>query len=177
MKRIARLLLLGGGFALLQTVLWPHLVGWQTRPDLILVLVVYIGLTESLLGGGVLALMCGAGLDALAGGYPGLHMVVLLLVFYLVHFFVGRFNAESALLLLFMVACGTLFHAVLLVLFSSFADPGILWLEIFRQIIPQLLLNLVSSWLLLRLAPWLQRRLVPEAELPGLNRLDHRHGA
>ncbi|ORJ62987.1 rod shape-determining protein MreD [Geothermobacter hydrogeniphilus] len=177
MKRILGLLLLGGFFALIQTVLWPQLFGWQARPDLILVLVVYVGLTESLLGGGLLVLLFGAGLDALSGSNPGLHMVVLLLVFDLVRFFVGRFNAENATLLLFMVACGTLVDAVLLLFFASFADPGPLGWEVVRQLAPQLLLNLVSAWLLLRLAPWLQRRLVPMAELPGLNRLDRRHGA
>jgi len=177
MKRIGGLLLLGGLFALLQTVVWPHLVGLQARPDLILVLVVYIGLTEPLLGGGVLALFFGTGLDALAGSYPGLHMVVLLLVFYLVRFFVGRFNAENSLLLLFMVACGTLAQAGLLLLFASFADPGELWWEVFAQIALQLLLNLAAASLLLRLAPWLLRRLVPRVELPGLQHLGPRHGA
>jgi len=176
MKRISGLLLLGGIFALLQTVLWPHLVGWQARPDLILVLVVYVGLTESLLGGGLLAVVFGAGLDALAGGYPGLHMVVMLLVFFLVRYFVGRFNVENSLLLLFMVACGTLTEAVLLLLFASFADPGVLWWEIFRQILPQLFLNLAATWLLLLFAPWLQQRLRPMGELPGLSRLERRHG-
>lgn len=176
MKRIGGLLLLGGLFVVFQSGFWPHLVGWQVKPDLILVLVVYIGLTESLLGGGLLVLFLGSSLDAVAGSHPGLHGVVLLLIFYVIRFVAGRFNTESSMLLLFMVACGTLLQAALLILFGSFAEAGGLWWEILRVFFPQVLLNLIAAWLLLWLAPWLQRRLAPQTELPGLKRLDQRHG-
>ncbi len=177
MKRVAGLLLLGGLFALIETVLWPGVTGWRVKPDLLLVLTVYIGLTESVLTGGLLVLFIGSCLDALAGTQPGLNAVILLAVDYLVLLIARHFNTENVLLLYFLVACGTLVQAGLLIFLGPFADVAGLWMEVFPIFVPQMLLNLLATWGLLRLLPRPQRRLAPGGEGAGLERLETGHGA
>jgi rod shape-determining protein MreD len=133
-------------------------------------------LSESHLHGGLMAFLLGACLDAMAGSYHGLHGVTLLLLFYCIRFATDRLNTESSRLVLLMVGIGTLTYAGLQILFASFADAGPIWLQIVRVIVPQTLLNIVSAWLLLKLAPHLLRRLAPRSDLPTLRRMDKRYG-
>ena len=177
MKRIVVYFLLGMLFVLVQTVIWPDLTPFRVKPDLILMLVVYIGLAEAPMRGGVLALLLGTCLDAMAGSHPGLNGVVLTLVFFFVRFTSARLNTENSLLLLFMIGCGTLLQGALLLLFGSFADAGPLWRQLPGTLIPQLLLNLLFALVLLRIVPRIQRRQGPQADLAGLHRLDRRYGA
>jgi rod shape-determining protein MreD len=176
MKRISGYFLLGFLFVLLQTSLWPQLLPSAIKPDLILVLVVYLGLSESHLSGGLLSFLLGACLDAVAGSHQGLHGVTLLLIFFGVRFATDHLNTESSRLVLLMVGLGTLVYAGLLVLFASFADAGALWLQVLRVIFPQTLLNICSAWLLLKLAPYLQRRLAPSSDLSTLRRMGKNYG-
>jgi len=176
MKRILGYLLLGYLSVLIQTAPWPQVMPLATRPDLILVLVVYLGLIETPLRGGVLAYLLGACLDAMAGSHQGLHGVTLLLLFYVVRFAADRFNTESSRLVLLMVGVGTLLYAGLQILFASFADAGPIWLQILRVIVPQTLLNMLAALLLLKLAPHLLRRLAPRSDLPTLRRMDKNYG-
>lgn len=177
MKRSLGYFLLGFLFVLLQTSILPVLLPFDPRPDLILVLVVYLGLSEDQLHGGILAYLIGSCLDAMAGSHPGLHAVSLLVLFYSVRFAAVHFNTESSRLVLFMVGSGTFLYAGLLVLFASFADAGAIWQPIFRVLLPQALLNVLAAWLLIRLAPHLLRRLAPQSDLPTLRRMDRNYGA
>jgi rod shape-determining protein MreD len=177
MKRISGYFLLGFLFVLLQTSLWPQLLPSVIKPDLILVLVVYLGLCENHLSGGLLSYLLGACLDAVAGSHHGLHGVTLLLIFYAVRFATDHLNTESYRLVLTMVGLGTLVYAGLQILFASFADAGAIWLQILRVIFPQTLLNICSAWLLLKLVPYLQRRLAPSSDLPTLRRMGRNYGS
>jgi len=177
MKRIFSYFLLGYLFVLVQSTLWPALLPLSVKPDLLLMLIVYLGLSESHLRGALLTSLLAACLDAMAGSHPGLHGVTLLAVFFSVRFAADHFNTESSLLLLVMIGSGTLLHAGLQILFASFAEAGMVWWQILRALFPQLLLNLLTGLLLLQLVPRISRRLAPHRELPGLGRLDRRYGA
>lgn len=177
MKRTLGYCLLGFLFVLLQTSIWPAVLPFATRPDLILVLVVYLGLSEGPLQGGMLAFLLGSCLDAMAGSHHGLHTVTLLVLFYSVRFTAVHFNTESSRLVLFMVGSGTFLYAGLLVLFASFADAGVIWQQLIRVILPQALLNILAAWLLIKLAPHLLRRLAPQSDLPTLRKMDRHYGS
>lgn len=176
MRRIAGYFLVGYLFVLIQSALWPALLSWSVKPDLLLMLIVYMGLRESPLRGALLTCLLGACIDAMAGSHPGLHGVTLLIVFFSVRIVADHFNTESPLLLLFMVGAGTLLHAGLQVLFTAVADAGMVWWQILRAVVPQLLLNLLVGLFLLRLVPRISRRGVPCTDLTGQNRLDRRYG-
>ncbi|RME38989.1 MAG: hypothetical protein D6794_04560 [Deltaproteobacteria bacterium] len=177
MKRAAGLILLGGLFALLQTVVWPRIIGWQVKPDLILVLAVYIGLTEKRLAGTLLVLLLGTFLDAVSGNQPWLHVIILLSILYSVYLLGSRLNTENMLLLHCLVAWATLIQVFLLAFLGPFADLAGFWREVLPGLFPQLVLNVLATALLLRLAPWLARRLAPGSVFPWLKQLERGHGA
>lgn len=177
MSRVLAYFLLGLVFLLLQASVLPRVLPFATKPDLLLVLVIYLGLHEGYLRGAGLCYLLGCLLDVFAGSSMGLYGTASLVTFLVVRGAAGRLNTESSLLLLVMVLCGTLFQVVVLVFpLGYFADAGSLWYVILRHLVPQVLLNLAAAFLLLRGALWLQRRLFPRVVLPGLQHLDSRYG-
>lgn len=177
MTRILVYFALGYLFMLLQAVLLPRLIPYHYTPDLVLILIVYLGLNEDYLRGCLLAYLLGNLQDVFAGTHLGMYGMAMLATYLVVRNLVDRFNAESRLLLLFMVLVGTAVEGGVLVGLGMLADSGELWLEILGRLLPQALLNLAAAAVLLRSATWLQRRLAPRRGFPGLKRLDNRYGS
>ncbi|HXV20939.1 MAG TPA: rod shape-determining protein MreD [Desulfuromonadales bacterium] len=169
---------LGFIFLVLQTTLLPPMLPLHFKPDLLLILVVYLGLNEGYVRGGALSYLLGCLQDVFAAGYPGLHGLALLCTFLAVRGAAARLNTESPVLLLLLVSAGTLLQAAL-VLFALgfFAEAGALWMIILKGILPQLLLNLLAACLLLRAAAWLQRRFAPRSRVPGLRGVGRHYGS
>lgn len=170
MRRIAIYLLIGLFFMLFQTVLFPKVFPIYLKPDLLLILVVYLGVNERFGPGGVLAYIFGCLLDVFAGSHLGMYGMTFLVLFFSVRGAVSFFNAENPFLLIFMVFCGTLIEAMMLILLGFLARAGDLWLIIARWIVPQLLMNIFIACLLLLALTWIQRRW-PRVEIPGIKRL------
>lgn len=176
MTRVFAYFLLGLAFLLLQTTLLPALLPLNFKPDLLLILVVYLGLNEGYVRGGALSYLLGCLQDVFAAGYPGLHGLSLLVTFFAVRGVVSRLNTESSALLLLLVAISTLLQALLLLFaLGFFSAAGSLWMIVLKGILPQVLLNLAATFFLLKVATLLQRRLAPRHQVPGLRRLDRRY--
>jgi len=170
--------LIGFIFLVLQTTLLPAIVPLHLKPDLLLILVVYLGLNEGYVRGGALSYLLGCLQDVFAAGYPGLFGLALLGTFLAVRGAAARLNTESSALLLLLVSAGTLLQAALLLFaLGFFAEAGALWIIILRGILPQLLLNLLAASLLLKTVTWLQRRFAPRFRVPGLPRVGRHYGS
>lgn len=178
MTRVAVYCLLGVVFIVLQTALLPVVMPLHFKPDLLLILVVYLGLNEGYVRGGALSYLLGCLQDVFAAGYPGLYGLALLVTFLAVRGAASRLNTESSALLLLLVSAGTLLQVALLTFaLGFFADAGSLWVIILPGLLPQILLNLAATLLLIKTATRLQRRFAPRHEVPGLRRLDRRYGS
>lgn len=175
---MSRLILyyIAGFFALiLQTTLLPNIFSFTT-PDLLLILVIYIGLNERYLRGSLLTFFLGCLSDVFSGNTLGLNCTVYLLAFVAIRSVVSRLNTESSLLLLFMVACGTLFQgAVLVFLLTFLAETGGAWFLILKALPLQLISNVVATFLLLSILQKVQKTFFPRIKIPGLERLDQRY--
>lgn len=178
MTRLVVYFPLGYILLVLQTTLLPALLPLHFKPDLLLILVVYLGLGEGYVRGGVLSYLLGCLQDVFAAGYLGLYGLVFLGAFLAVRGVVARLNTESSILLLLLVTIATLLQsALLLFALGFFAEAGALWVIILKGLLPQILLNLLAAFVLIRTAAWLQRRFAPRLRVPGLQRLDRRYGA
>lgn len=178
MTRIAGYFLIGYFFILVQTVLLPHLLPFPIKPDLLLILVIYLGLNEHYVGGALLSYALGSFFDVFAGSHPGLYGIALMATFLVVRTVIGRLNTESSALLLLMVFCGSLFEGVLIVfLLGTFADTGPVGIMVLGRLLPQALLNLTVASVLLLCLILLQRRFFPRRLIPGLQHLGSRHGS
>jgi rod shape-determining protein MreD len=162
MMRILLTFALGLLFMLLQSSVFPRFLPADLKPDLLLVLVIYLGLTESPVRGGLVSYLLGCLKDVFAGIYPGLFGFTFLLVFYAARGVGGRFNSENPFFLIFLTLAGTLLEGVI-ILFSIgfFADHAPPWQLIGHQLLPQMLLNLLAVILLLIFIFPLMSRLSP----------------
>ncbi|MCK4503651.1 MAG: rod shape-determining protein MreD [Desulfuromonadales bacterium] len=176
MNRTLIYLAMAGVAVVLQTVLLPVLLQGYHKPDLLLILVVYLGLHEESRRGGLLVYLLGWAYDGVAGGFPGLNGFVLFAVFLAVRGIVSRVNTESSPLLLMLVVAGTALQFVMLAFaLDFFSQTTGVWSQIAWQMPVQLLLNFIAALVLLRLSVWLQRTFMPRKTLPGLRKLDSRY--
>lgn len=166
--------LFGLGGLVLQTAIMPRIFPSYSKPGLLLILAVYLGIGERGGAGALLAYLFGLLFDVFAGGELGRYGLLFLLLFFSVRGTIGFFNQENPFLLLFLVACGTLIEAVALVFLDGFFAAGTLWPIVLRAFVPQLLVNSICAGLLLWLVAWLQRRF-PRWKIPGMQRLDERY--
>ncbi len=176
MNRILIYLAMAGIGIILQTVLLPLIISGGYKPDLLLILVVYLGLHEGPWRGGLLVYLFGCFYDGVAGAFPGLHGFVLLGIFLAVRAVVTRVNTESSPLLLLLVLAGTILDSVLTAFaLDFFSHTASIWPQMAWHLPVQLLLNFLAALILLRMTVWLQRTFMPRKDLPGLRKLDRRY--
>ena len=168
--------LVGLFFVLLQTAVLPKFLPFEFKPDLLLVLVVYLGLNEKCLRGSLLAYFLGCVGDVFAGHYLGLYGLSFLVVYLVVRWAAGRLNAESSLLFFFLVFCGTFVHGgILFFSLGFFAEAGPVFPLFAKYILPQALLNLAAALFMLIVAAALLNHFSPRLDIPGMRLVSRRY--
>jgi rod shape-determining protein MreD len=171
-------LLCGLVFMLLQTTIFPRFLPPELRPNLLLILVIYLALSESFLRAAFLTLLLGALQDVFCGSTLGLYVTVQLAVFLLIRLFSGRLNVESRLLLLGLVGAGTILQTFLLgFLLITFAEAGSVFWILLHDLPTQILSNLLAGWLLLFVLLRFQPLLGTREGMAGLLYQSKHHGA
>jgi rod shape-determining protein MreD len=162
---------------LLQTVLLPPFFPGGMKPDLILLLTIWIGVRETPWKGGAMVYGLGWLYDAYAGVYPGLHGFVLLAIFLTVCGMATRLNTESLPLLWCLVGGGTLMQALLTVFaLEFFVDVDRFWATVIGVLPAQLLCNLLVGHLLHHFSRRLTRT-APPPPWQFLSRFGRRHAS
>ena len=165
-------------FLVSQTTLLPTLLPHYVKPELLLLMVVYLCLTENLMRGALLAWGLGLLLDSCGGTHLGLHATIYLGIFIVGHSSAQALNIESPLLLLFLVFCASLLQSGLLILFGIFADLQRMTPLLLQRATFQGSINVLAAFLLITLIAALQRRFSPRLAIPGFAHLrDGIHGA
>jgi len=124
MKRILLLLLLGVIFLTLQTTLLASLPIQRIRPDLVLILTLYLGFFYPPISGGVIALSMGLLMDLFSGNSFGLYTLSRPLIFSIAHFFKGRFYLESFSSQFLFVFISGMVEGLLLIALLGILNPG-----------------------------------------------------
>jgi rod shape-determining protein MreD len=173
LKRIALYLLLGICLGFLQISVLPRLLPETLKPDLLFILVLYLGLTEDSLRGGLLSGFLGFLEDVFAGADFGLFGLTFLLIFFLVRAGANRFNTDSYALLLILTFVATFFKgAVLITLLLLFAEAGRQWPLVLAQLPAEAFLNTLSAVIMLKLTAQLRSRPVRGEGFPEQPHLD-----
>jgi rod shape-determining protein MreD len=140
MKRIAFSFFLGVLFLTLQTTLLPSLPIRSIRPDIVLILILYLGLTYSPIHGGILSFFLGYLMDLFSGNSFGLYTFSRPLLFYLAQLFKYRVYLEGFLSQFLFVFFFALFEGLLILALLSALNPvplgnlyPLLWTRYFPQ--------------------------------------------
>jgi rod shape-determining protein MreD len=165
-------------FLLSQTTLLPLLLPHYFKPELLLLLVVYLCLTEGVMRGAFLSWGIGLLLDSCGGTHFGLHATIYLSIFIVGRSSIQAVNTESPLLLLFMVFGASLLQSGLMILFGSFADLQRMTPLLLQRATFQGSINVLAALLLIALITSLQKRFAPRLSIPGFVHLrEGIHGA
>jgi rod shape-determining protein MreD len=164
--------------ALLQSSVFPLFLPTALRPNLLLILVLYLGLSENLGRAVMVTLLLGGIQDSFCGTSLGLYTSVDLALLLLVRLLSEHLNTESPPLLLLLIAGGTLVETLLVgFCLATFAEAGPVMGILVAALPQQLLANLLAAggllWLCLRFQPLLGAR----AGLAGLIYQSKRHGS
>lgn len=177
MKRFILYLLLGIFFAFLQSSVFPLFLPPNWRPNLILILVLYLGLSEELLCAILSGLVLGAIQDSFCGHSLGLYVSVYLVILLVTRLLSEQLNVESPPLLLLLIAAGTLVQTLLLAAFLTILAETAPVLHILLPAIPQQLLgNLLFAGMFFFLLQKVQRVFGYRSGLAGLFYQSKHHG-
>jgi rod shape-determining protein MreD len=170
-------LIIGLFCALLQSSVFPRLLPAGIRPNLLLILVLYLSLSENKSRAVILILLLGGIQDSFCGTSLGLYTSVNLAILLLVRLLSEQLNAESPQLLLLLIASGTIAQSLLVgFCLTVFADAGPVMHILLKSLPLQLLANLLSATVMLFLLLRLQPLLGIRSGLAGLIYQSKRHG-
>ncbi len=162
---------------LLRTSVFPLFFTPGFCPDLLLVLVIYLGLSENMLRAVLLTLLLGGMQDSFSGTSLGLYVFVCLTILLLVRLLSEHLNVESPPLLILLIAGGTVTQNLLLaVCLTMFADVGPVVQVLLPALPQQMLANLLASFLILSFVLKIQHLFGNRAGLAGLVYQSKRHG-
>ena len=172
-------LLTGILFALLQSSVLPLFFSPSWRPNLILILILYLGLSEHLSRALIAGLLLGAIQDSFCGATLGLYLSVYLIIILLTRLLSEQLNVESPPLLILLIAGGTLLQNVLVGFYLTvFAETAPSVLHILVSGFPQqLFANMLFATILLFLLLRFQKLFGYRSGLAGLMYQSKHHGS
>lgn len=143
---------IGMFFIFIQAAVLPLFLECELRPNLLLLLVLYLGLCEKPFNGAVHAWLLGCLLDVFSGMTLGQSGMVMLLIFCLTRGGGFALNLNNRMAMLVATALGTTAHSLLVViLLLFFAEVDQRWLLVLQQWPVQTLSNLLMVLLMLPL--------------------------
>jgi len=168
MRRIILPLFLGIFFISLQTTLFTPFSIQRVRPDIVLILTLYLGFSYPVISGGFLAFFLGYLMDLFSGNPFGLYTFSRVFIFCVIHFFKDRFYLEGILSqFLFAFSFALIEGFLILILLNTFNpnSSGQLFPLLFTVLLPQ---SFFTGLITPALFSLFSRRLFP---------LVNRHGA
>jgi rod shape-determining protein MreD len=124
MRRVVVPFFLGVLFLTLQTTLLATLLTQRIRPDIVLILILYLGLSYPPISGGILAFFMGFIMDLFSGNSFGLYTFSKPFLFYVAQLFKNRFYLESFLSQSLFVFIFALFEGLLILILLTALNPG-----------------------------------------------------
>lgn len=157
MSRALVYLLVGAFCLLVQSAVLPLFLVPEWRPNLILILTLFLGIKEHPIQALLTVLLLGAAQDSLSGSTIGLHIAVYLVVFILCRLLAEKLNVDSPPLLILLIIGATLVHGLLIGFFmTTFADAGSILHLLVSALPRQMLSTLLTVMVFLLLFPrWL----------------------
>ncbi|MBU0730376.1 MAG: rod shape-determining protein MreD [Proteobacteria bacterium] len=143
--RITGFLIIGALLLVIQTSILPLLPEWIGRPDLLFILVVFIGTSMETFRGTVLVLLFGLLMDIFSGLFLGLYPLLYLILFFVIKGVSRHILIEDSYYQAPLVVVSYLFTTVGLFIFCSIMAPENQFYWSWRDILLQLLIISIIS--------------------------------
>ena len=140
MRRIILPLFLGVFFLTLQTTLLTSLSIQRFRPDIVLILILYLSFSYPIASGGILAFFLGYLMDLFSGNPFGLYTFTRPFIFYVARLFKERLYLEGVLSQFLLVFSLALAEGILILILLSGLNPkpiGPLYSKLATVLLPQ----------------------------------------
>jgi rod shape-determining protein MreD len=129
-----------------QVAIFPALLADPFKPNLLLVTVVWVGLTVSSLWGAALVYFIGLLQDTVSGLYLGLNGITYLATFLVLHSIAHRLYADSRYLMTLSVFVATMACGITqLILLALFSSAGGIAVTLLYSLVPQSLINALAA--------------------------------
>jgi rod shape-determining protein MreD len=139
---------------ILQVTLIPYYLDDPFRPNLLLIIVVFLGFRGTTQGGIIASIIMGLVHDTFSGLYLGLHAFSYLLIFLIINRVAHRFYTENNILMVMGTFLASLVYAmVTLLLLLMFSVAGGIYYPIFAGLIPHGMVNALAASLVFGVAP------------------------
>jgi rod shape-determining protein MreD len=138
MRRFFSPLLVGIFLLTVQTTLWTSLSLQRWRPDILLILILFLAFSYPPISGGILAFLMGYLMDLFSGNTIGLYTLSRPLLFYGVKHFRNRFYLEGFQFQFLFVSLSALFEGLFIVILLASLSPSPLSYLHFSLLIPLL---------------------------------------
>ncbi len=136
---------------LLQVTVLPFYLADPFKPDLLIIIVVFLGLRGGV-AGGVLAVCLGILHDSFSGIYQGLNGFSYLCIYLFLNITADRLYTDSRYLMVVVVFLATVVNGILhLILLFLFPHTNGIYLSILASLIPQGLVNALAASLIFAL--------------------------
>ncbi|MEI8355162.1 MAG: rod shape-determining protein MreD [Deltaproteobacteria bacterium] len=138
---------------ILQVAFFPSHLADPFKPNLLMILIVYLGFRSSFLYGGIFAFLLGLLQDSISGLYFGLNGFSSLLIFILLKTVAHRLYADGRAIIVLSVFLATLLNGLLnLLLLLVFSVADGIYSSVFSSIVPQGLMTALISGMVYRFA-------------------------
>jgi rod shape-determining protein MreD len=149
MKRVIFLLLLGFFIIIFQTSLLRYLGPF--KPNLILILVIYVGIFYEYKRGAIISFILGYLVDIFSGNIAGLNTFINLTIFNLIVLMKEKIIFESSILEILLIIIMSLYNRAVTVLVLQILSPSQNLYPYINNLIPRILSNAIIGYLLLSL--------------------------
>lgn len=157
----------------LQVSLFSEFLVARIRPDLSILLILFIALNEDITMGAILAFIFGIMKDSLAGGNPGLFGFSYLLLFFIATMLFNRLNPESAPLLVVLSFFGVILEGAFVVVSLLFAaHTAVNWSQIVGSVVGQAAATALVCGVVLWLVVFVREHLGVRLPFIGLKYLE-----
>jgi rod shape-determining protein MreD len=138
----------------LQVTLLPAYLDDPFKPNLLLIIVVFMGFRGEMPGGSLSSLLLGLIQDCFSGIYLGLNGFSYLFIFILINKTAHRFYTDNSILMVLGAFLATQLHGLLnLLLLVMFSAADGIYLPLLSGILPQGLVNALMASLFFAFAP------------------------
>jgi len=135
-------------FLTLQMTIFSSGIVYRIRPDLMMIITLYLSLSYQPIMGGLLAFIIGYLMDAFSGNSFGLFTFTRPIIFYIATFFKDRFYLESFYSQSFFTFIFTVMEALLILILLRVLNPEAVWMLyplFFTLFLPQTLSTAIIS--------------------------------